>query len=196
MHLTLRIVARTLFDADVTGGDAAAVGEAMGVLLHFSNTRMGRAIDLPRWLPTAEHRQRDHAIAMLDRIIMGIIDERRRSPEDRGDLLSMLLMAVDEEPEFGRYGAQMTDRQLRDEVMTLYLAGHETTANALTWTWYLLSQHPEVEARLHDELARVLGGRAPQFADLKALPYTEQVVKSSLRLYPPAWWWAASRSTR
>jgi cytochrome P450 len=112
-----------------------------------------------------------------------MIAERRRSPGDRGDLLSMLLMAQDEEAG----GRGMTDRQVRDEAMTIFLAGHETTANALAWTWYLLSQSPEAEARLHEEIDRVLGGRLPTLADIPALPYAEQVVTESMRLYPPAW---------
>jgi cytochrome P450 len=110
-----------------------------------------------------------------------MIQARRASGAGTTDLLSMLLSAVDEES-----GAGMSDQQLRDEMMTLFLAGHETTANALTWTWYLLSQHPEVEARLHEELARVLGDRPPAVTDLANLPYTEMVVREVLRLYPPA----------
>ena len=112
-----------------------------------------------------------------------MIDERRKNPSDRGDLLSMLLMAQDEEAG----GAGMTDQQVRDEAMTIFLAGHETTANALAWTWYLLSGAPDVEARLHEEVDRVLGGRLPTLADMPNLPYVEQVVTESMRLYPPAW---------
>jgi cytochrome P450 len=120
----------------------------------------------------------------LDRIIYRIIDERRRSKEDRGDLLSMLLLAEDEEGG----GAGMSNEQVRDEAMTLFLAGHETTANLLAWTWYLLSQHPEVEAKLHAELDAVLeAGRLPAVEDLPRLRYTEMVVAEVMRLYPPAW---------
>jgi cytochrome P450 len=128
---------------------------------------------------TRSRRARDE----LDRIIYGMIAERRRTPQDRGDLLSMLLMAQDEEGD----GAGMTDRQVRDEAMTIFLAGHETTANALSWTWYLLSQAPEVEARLHAEVDRVLGGRLPAIDDIPQLPFVEKVVTESMRLYPPAW---------
>src|SRR5438093_9148787 len=110
-----------------------------------------------------------------------VITARRASGEQSDDLLSVLLAAVDEES-----GARMSDRQLRDEMMTLFLAGHETTANALTWTWYLLSQYPEVEARLLEELHGVLRGRAPAAADLPNLPYAEMVVRETIRLYPPA----------
>ncbi|HTE18209.1 MAG TPA: cytochrome P450, partial [Armatimonadota bacterium] len=112
-----------------------------------------------------------------------MIAERRASGEDRGDLLSMLLLARDVDED----GGQMTDLQLRDEAMTLLLAGHETTANAFAWTWYLLSQHPEVEARLHAEVDAVLGGRAPDVEDVPRLPYTRQVFAESMRCYPPAW---------
>src|SRR6185295_2313513 len=119
----------------------------------------------------------------LDETIYRIINERRARGEDRGDLLSMLLLATDTEGD----GSGMTDRQLRDEVMTIFLAGHETTANALTWTFYLLSQNPEAESRLFDEVDRVLGGRPPAVEDLAELRFTEQVFAESMRLYPPAW---------
>jgi cytochrome P450 len=112
-----------------------------------------------------------------------MIEDRRRSGQDRGDLLSMLLLARDEEGDGGR----MSDVQLRDEVMTLFLAGHETTANALSWTWYLLASNPEVEARFHQEVDTVLGGRRPAFEDLPQLRYAEMVLAESMRLYPPAW---------
>jgi cytochrome P450 len=116
-----------------------------------------------------------------------MIAERRRSPGDRGDLLSMLLEAQDEEGLERPQDRGMTDLQVRDEAMTIFLAGHETTANALTWTWYLLSGAPDVEARLHDEVDRVLGGKLPTVADIGSLPFVERVVTESMRLYPPAW---------
>jgi cytochrome P450 len=112
-----------------------------------------------------------------------MIRERRASLGDRGDLLSMLLMAQDDEDK----GRGMTDRQVRDEAMTIFLAGHETTANALTWTWYLLSQSPDIERRLHEEVDGVLGGRLPTVADVERLPFVTRVVTESMRLYPPAW---------
>src|SRR5207248_449114 len=118
----------------------------------------------------------------LDQSSYKIIDDRRRSGTDTGDLLSMLLEARDEDD-----GGQMTDEQVRDEALTLFLAGHETTANALTWTWYLLSQHPEVEARLHEEIAAVLQNRLPTAEDFPRLRYTEMVLAEAMRLYPPAW---------
>src|SRR6266571_2158896 len=167
MRLTLAIVGKTLFDADVE--DEAneirmALTEIMQLFERVTSPFAGLLDKLPlpsniRWL---------RAKRRLDSVIYRIIDERRASGEDRGDLLSMLLLAQDEEGD----GSTMTDVQLRDEAMTLLVAGHETTANALTWTWYLLSQHPEVEARLHAELDRVLGGKSPSFDDVPRLPYT------------------------
>ena len=115
--------------------------------------------------------------------IYRMIDERRKSGTDRGDLLSMLLLAQDTEGD----GGGMTDLQLRDEAMTIFLAGHETTANALTWTWYLLSEHPDVEARFHAEIDSALGSRLPTVDDMAVLAYTRMVLAESMRLYPPAW---------
>jgi cytochrome P450 len=136
-------------------------------------------------LPLPYVRRFDKARARLDATIYGLIRERRKSGEDAGDLLSMLLLAQDEEKD--RDGGRMTDEQVRDEALTLFLAGHETTANALTWTWYLLSQNPECEQRLHEELDAVLGGRAATAADFTALRYSEMVFAEAMRLYPPAW---------
>jgi cytochrome P450 len=179
MRLTLSIVSKALFSADVDGA-AHKVGEALTMLLQVSDEAMQSLLmSYPDWIPTARNRRFKLAVDMLDEVIMGIINDRRRSNEDNGDLLSMLLVAQDED------GTRMTDRQLRDEAVTIVLAGHETTANALTWAWYLLSQHPEVEAKLHEELDTVLGGRLPTLEDLRQLPYTEKVIKETMRLYPP-----------
>ncbi|HYP54264.1 MAG TPA: cytochrome P450, partial [Pyrinomonadaceae bacterium] len=183
--LTLAVVGKTLFDADVEG-DAAEVGEAMNDVMSLFGMLLMPYSEYLDKLPVklAPVRRFQRARARLDSVIYRIIDERRRSSEDRGDLLSMLLLAQDEEGD--RRG--MTDEQVRDEAMTLFLAGHETTANALAWTWYALAENPEVEARLHAELDDVLeGGRLPQFEDFARLRYTEMVVAESMRLYPPAW---------
>ena len=134
-------------------------------------------------LPLKSNRRFEQAKQKLDDLIYRIINERRASGEDRGDLLSMLLIAQDDE---GGSGG-MSDEQVRDEAMTIFLAGHETTANALTWTWYLLSQHPDIEAKLHAEIETVLQGRLPTFEDIPKLRYTEMVFAESMRLYPPAW---------
>jgi cytochrome P450 len=139
--------------------------------------------DVLEQLPLPVFRRGRETRAQLDAIIYGMIAERRKTPGDRGDLLSMLLLAQDEE----NHGERMTDQQVRDEAMTIFLAGHETTANALSWTWYLLSGAPDVEARLHQEVDRALGGRPPTLADLPNLPYVEKVVTEAMRLYPPAW---------
>jgi cytochrome P450 len=136
---------------------------------------------LPPWVPTDHNRRLRQGVAHLDALIQKFIDDRRASGQDKGDFLSLLLPAHDED------ASEMTDIQVRDEAVTLLAAGHETTAVTLTWVWYLLSQHPEVEARLDEELCRVLAGRMPTLNDLPQLVYAEQIVKEALRLYPPAW---------
>jgi cytochrome P450 len=180
-RLTLGIVGKTLFGADVDS-QATSVGRALADVLGAFWLSMLPLADLLEHLPIPAFRRSRRARAELDRIIYAMIAERRASPEDRGDLLSMLLMAQDEEN-----GGGMTDRQVRDEAMTIFLAGHETTANALSWTWYLLSGAPDVEARLHEEVDRVLGDRLPTLEDVSRLPFVEKVVTESMRLYPPAW---------
>ena len=179
MRLTLSIVAKTLFDADVDR-EAKRVGHALEAIMNL-NSDFRKLILTPTWLPTPRKIRATIATAKLNRIIYRFIDERRTSGVDNGDLLSMLLAARDDD------GSRMTNRQLRDEAITIFLAGHETTANALSWTWMLLAQNPNVEAKLHEELDRVLGGRAPTVEDLANLRYTGQVVTESMRLYPPAW---------
>lgn len=150
-------------------------------MLDASNQRINSAVQIPDWVPTARNRRERRSLAKLDVMLQEMIRTRRESSSDGGDLLSSLLSAVDADD-----GTRMSDRQLRDEMMTLFLAGHETTANALTWTWYLLSQHPEVEARLLDETRNVLRGRTPTASDLPSLPYSDMVVREAMRLYPPA----------
>jgi cytochrome P450 len=181
MALTQAIVGKTLFDADVSG-DAHEAGEAARVLAEDFGARLSSFRLLPDWLPTPRNLRSRRAIRRLDAIVHRIIAERRSSPEDRGDLLSMLVHAQDADD-----GTRMTERQVRDEAMTMYMAGHETTAVALSWTWYLLAQHPEAEARLADELRGVLSDRAPSVADLPRLKYAGMVVTESMRLYPPAY---------
>jgi cytochrome P450 len=182
MRLTLGIVAKTLFDADVDS-EAAEIGGAMTAAFESFNYAMLPFTEYLDRLPIPTVRRFNAARDRLDRTIYRMIAERRAGGEDRGDLLSMLLLAQDTEGD----GTGMSDTQLRDEALTIFLAGHETTANALTWTWYLLSQHPEVETRLHAELDTALGGRLPAFEDLQRLPYTRMVLAESMRLFPPAW---------
>jgi len=180
-RLTLSIVGKTLFDVDVEQ-QAAAVGEALTAVMESFWMMMLPFAEVLERLPVPKLRRARLARARLDAIIYRMIADRRASGRDHGDLLSMLLAAQDEDE-----GGGMTDEQVRDEAMTIFLAGHETTANALTWTWYLLSGAPEVEAALHAEVDRVLGGRLPVMADLPSLQYVERVVTESMRLYPPAW---------
>jgi cytochrome P450 len=182
MRLTLAIVGKTLFDADVES-DAREVGQAMSVVMDLFDTLTLPFFELLQKLPLPQLRRFEAAKEKLDTIIYRLIAERRRTAQDRGDLLSMLLLAQDEEGD----GGQMSDAQVHDEALTIFLAGHETTANALTWTWYLLSQNPEAEKRLHREIAEVLGARLPTFADVPNLKYAEMVIAESMRLYPPAW---------
>jgi cytochrome P450 len=182
MRLTLAIVAKTLFDADVEA-EADEIGAALTAVMELFDMLLMPFSELLEKLPLPHVRRFRRAKERLDTTIYRIIEERRQSKEDRGDLLSMLLSARDEEGD----GGGMSDLQVRDEVMTLFLAGHETTSNALTWTWYLLSEHTEVEAKLHAELDAVLEGRSPTFEDVARLRYTEMVLAESMRLYPPAW---------
>jgi cytochrome P450 len=179
--LTMQIVSKTLFDAQVNG-EEDELSKAVRIVLRTVDKRFNRLLPVPEWLPLQENKEMKWAVKRLDEIIQDFIDERRRTGEDKGDLLSMLIAAQDDVDRGG-----MSDKQLRDEAMTVFGAGHETTSGALTWTFYLLSQHPEVEAKLLEELEHVLKGRVPTFEDLQNLCYTEMVIKESMRLYPPAW---------
>lgn len=181
-RLTLAIASKTLFGADLEE-DAYDIGEALTTIIELFPRFMLPFFELINKLPLPSNRRAEQARNRLDGVIYRIIQERRAGATDSGDLLSMLLAARDEEGD----GQGMSDRQLRDELMTLLLAGHETTATLLTWTWYLLSQHPAVEAQLHAELASTLGGRLPTVEDMPQLPYTRMVIAETLRLYPPAW---------
>ncbi|MBW4601616.1 MAG: cytochrome P450 [Calothrix sp. FI2-JRJ7] len=182
MGLTLEIVAKTLFEADVKQ-QVEIVGKALETSIEYYEVRNTNLLVylLPDWFPTRKNLAYIRAMQQMDEMLYSIINQRRVSNQDKGDLLSMLLHIQDED------GARMTDKQLRDEVMTLMFAGHETTALTLSWGLYLLSQHPEVEAKLLEEINAVLGEKAPTFADLPALRYTEQVIMEVMRLYPAAW---------
>jgi cytochrome P450 len=179
MRLTLQIVGRALLSMDLT-----AQADVIGGNMTIANERfgeMGLSAFVP-WLPTPGNVRFRNAATALRKIVLDIIAERRRDGLDHGDLLSMLLAVQDEET-----GEGMSDEQLRDEVLTLILAGHETTATALSWTWYLLSQNPEVEGKLHAELDQVLGGRVVSVSDLPNLNYTAMVIDEAMRFYPPVW---------
>jgi len=179
-HLTLDIVAKTLFDTDVSH-EAEDVGSALDFLMRKFMRQAGFAFLLPKFVPIPTNKRLQRAVRQLDRVIYGIIGQRRASGQMSGDLLSVLLQMQDDQ------GVGMTDKQLHDEIMTLFLAGHDTTANALSWTWLLLGRNPEVAVKLRVELDQVLGGRAPTPTDLPRLPYTDMVLRESMRLYPPVW---------
>ncbi|KAM3098583.1 cytochrome P450 [Phormidesmis sp. 146-35] len=170
MRLTLNIVMKTIFDQDVTDSEAKQVAHALDAAMNWATTQE----------PDADRRYQS-AIALLDETVYAMIHRRRINKTDSDDLLGMLMQIQDADD-----GSRMSDRQLRDEVATMILAGHETTANTLSWTWMLLSQHPEVRTQLTQELKRVLNGRTPTIADLPQLSYTNSVIKEAMRLYPPA----------
>ncbi|MCC6644337.1 MAG: cytochrome P450 [Polyangiaceae bacterium] len=179
-RVTMEVAADVLFGAGVSRRDTETVRDAMEIINEFFANSPEAIARVPEWFPTPRNRRMTRAVRQIDELIFRIIAERRRGPA-RDDFLGVLLSAQDDD------GATMSDRQLRDEAVTLFLAGHETTALLLAHTLFLLSKHPDVERRLHAEIAGVLGGRAPVAADVKALPYLERVLKESMRLYPPAW---------
>ena len=180
--MALDIAGDTLMGADV-GAEAEEINRSLTDSLALFDRLHNPFAPLLDRLPMPGTLRMKRARRQLDATIYRAIDLRRRSGEDRDDLLGLLLAARDDEGD----GGGMTDLQLRDELLTLFLAGHETTANALAWTWHLLAQNPDAEARLHAELRTVLGGRAPGADDYPALPYTRAVLAESMRLYPPAW---------
>ncbi|MFZ0414683.1 MAG: cytochrome P450 [Candidatus Acidiferrales bacterium] len=179
-RLTCGIAVKTLFGLDL-GPQADRVSENLTKLMRHQIHRVRSPFRIPARWPTPANRRADAAFAYLDSLVYGIIDERRARGAGGNDLLSRLISAMDED------GTQMTPRQLRDETMTLFLAGHETTALTLSWTWYLLAQNPAAETRLHEELVRVLAGRPPQPEDCESLPYLAALIHEALRLYPPAY---------
>lgn len=179
MAVTLDIVARCLFQSDLSRL-TAVVRDALHDSMEEYVQRASSGFLFPEWWPASSNRRYHLAVKRLDEIVFDLIEEHR-GPNHNDDLLGMLLSARDDD------GQPMTARQIRDEVMTLFLAGHETTANALAWTFYQLEQNPEVEATLQAELASVLDGRLPDLADVPKLRYTSMVMKESMRLYPPAW---------
>src|SRR5262245_6917236 len=179
-RLTYTIVGKALFGADVSR-DADVVEHALGTLLELTYERLERLINLPLWVPSPSNRRFREARLAIDRVVYRIIRERRERHEDHADLLAHLLRAVDA-------GKGMTSTQLRNETLTLLLSGHETTANALSWTLFLLATHPEIERRLRSEVAAVIGDACePSLEDIPRLEYTGMVLNEALRLYPPIW---------
>lgn len=188
-QITQTVIVQAMFSTSISREETDAAGAALDFALSKLIERSIVPFSAPEWLPTAANIRLRRSMETLDNLVYRFIEERRQKIaasadgfDPTGDLLSMLLNVRYEDT-----GEGMSDQQLRDEVMTMFLAGHETTANTLTWVWYLLSQHPEVEAKLHNELAQVLSGRAPAFADLNDLSYTRMVIEETLRLYSPVW---------
>jgi cytochrome P450 len=182
-HLTVEIIAKVFYDVELTG-KAARLGDAVRVLSQAFYEEVSSPVKLPDWLPLPAKRRKRWAIRTLHDLIDGIIRERREAGNiDRGDLLSMLLLAVDVEGD----GTGMSDRQARDEAVTMFNAGHDSTAAALAWIWYLVARHPAVQSRLVEESRRVLGERRATADDVPRLTCAEGVVREALRLYPPVW---------
>jgi cytochrome P450 len=179
MKLTLEVAVRTLFGTSLAG-DSEAIGKAMTFLMRHYLRRARSPWRVPASWPTSANRRARREVEYMDSLIYRIIADRKKDTRPRNDLLSLLMGAMHDD------GSQMTERQVRDESMTLFVAGHETTALTLSWTWYLLGQNPAAEARLHEELRAVLAGRPAEVSDLEKLPYLNAVVHESLRLYPPA----------
>lgn len=184
--LSMYIVSKTLFDINMNSmsDGASQIGLAIHRFQEISDKRFHQPLLSPKWLPTKANREVDTIRTFLDETVEQMINERRSSDgglNDKGDLLSMLLNSTYED------GSEISRSHLMDELITLFVAGHETTSNALTWTFYLVAKHPEVQQRLQAELDDVLSGKAPTFEDLEKLSYTEMVIKESMRLYPPAW---------
>ena len=182
MRLTLQIIGRTMFSTDLSGDEFETISRSLDVVRTFTINRMWQIVRVPVGLPTRRNREFRAALDESEQLIYKRIAERRSGAVTADDLLARLVHATDEET-----GARMDDEQLRAEVVTFLSAGHETTANALAWVWYLLAQNPAAEEKLHAELRRVLKGRAPALADLPQLPYTLMCIEEAMRLYPPAW---------
>jgi cytochrome P450 len=183
MNLTLRIIMKTMFNLSIDDRELGVMAKCFNTALEQITIRMATYF-LPEWAPLPHKHACQEAVATLDSIVYRIIRERRESGEDQDDLLSMLLSARDEET-----GEGMTDLEIRDEVMVTLFGGYEATADALTWTWYLLGEHPAVDETMREEIEAVIGGRTPTFEDVTRLTYTAQVIQESMRIYPPFWFY-------
>ncbi|WP_409292563.1 cytochrome P450 [Peribacillus sp. SCS-37] len=179
MDITLGIISKTMFSVDFQDGHKV-LGKPLETAMRVSSSRMRGLFTPPLWVPTKKNRMYKKAIKELDETLYRIIEERRKDTQKHEDMLTILLDAKDEED-----GTGMSDQQVRDELMTIFLAGHETTANALSWTFHLLSQNPEAEQKLFEELDRVLDGREPEPGDFTKLTYAQNVIWESMRIYPP-----------
>lgn len=180
MQLALEVISQTMFSTSMAQ-HIDRISHALQVSIKFAFDSFSNPLFLPLWVPTVRNREFHSVMQFLDGLMYGLLAERRRSGAHHDDLLDLLLQARDEET-----GEGLNDQELRDEALTIFAAGHETTANALAWTWYLLATHPEARTRFHEEVDRVLQGRTPNADDLSQLPYTRALFDESLRLYPPA----------
>ncbi len=180
MQLALEVISQTMFTTSMVQ-HIEHISRALRVSLKYAFDSFHNPLRLPSWVPTPRNREFRAVMQFMDGLIYGLLADRRRTGASHGDLLDLLLQARDEET-----GAGLSDQELRDEALTIFAAGHETTANALAWTWYLLATHPEARARFHEEVDRVLQGKTPNADDLQHLPYTRAIFDESLRLYPPA----------
>ena len=180
--LTLEILLRSMFSGDLIGHEQELREAVIEYEQHMDLVSAVNSVKLPAWFPTAGRRSFQHAVRTLENFIFRVVDERRRTQTNNGDLVSLLLWARDEET-----GESMSDRQIRDELMTMLQAGHDTVSDAIAWTWFLLAKHPGVRQRVAQEVDSVLGGRSPRFEDLALLAYTDRVIQESMRIYPPAW---------
>jgi cytochrome P450 len=181
MNITLGIITKTMFSMELEEG-FDVIGEPIEKVMKLAIKRMRAILPLPLWIPTKANREYKKAVQALDDVLFTIINQRREDVEKHNDLLGILMRARNEEDGLG-----MDDEQLRDELMTIFLAGHETTANALSWTLYLLSQNPEAEVKLHEEIARVVGNKPLTPNLFNQLPYTQNIFWESMRLFPPAY---------
>ncbi len=181
LHLTLKVAGQTLFSKDISDEDSV-LGQAFRTGYEFINYKINNLWTEPLWMPTPRNKRFIKAKQTLDNLILDIIDNRRQNPSERNDLLSMLMSARDEQT-----GEGMSDEQLQNEAITLLVAGHETAASSLAWTWYLLAQHPHIAENLQSELQEVLNGSNPSLEKLSQLKYTRKIFDETLRLYPPAW---------
>jgi cytochrome P450 len=179
--LALEIVSRTLFQSDVSSKDIDHLNEALGIVIEVGAKRIRDPFQPPRWMPTKDNRESKQAVKDIQSLVLGIIDKRIKSEERFDDLLDMLIHTVDEET-----GERMTREALLDEVMTIFIAGHETTANALAFTWYLIASHPKEKEKLLAEIASSKLEQ-PGMMDLREMKFHRMVIDESLRLYPPAW---------
>lgn len=182
--VTMKVIVKTMFGAGISAEDAEIVAQEMAYMLGFMLRGM-LTQSLPRWLPMPGRQRYQNAINTIDKIVYDLIERRRKGADadQAGDMLALLLHMVDEET-----GEQMTDQQLRDEAVTLFLAGYETTSVSMAWSFHYLMQHPQSAARLQQEVDAILGGREPQFADLPQLTYARMIMQEALRLYGPIIW--------